>query len=130
MKKVIFKCVIKFLVAIAAFGVVTMLLWNALLPSILGVASINIWQAFGLLVLTRLLFGGMNADMMMHKSHDHFHHVHDKWKKMTPEQQKQFIQERRHFRFGYNPFGQECFGANEQEKSKKEDGRTDGREEC
>ena len=129
MKKVIFKFTLKFIVAIAAFGAVTMLLWNALLPDILGVASINIWQAFGLLILTRLLFGGMNANKMMHKNHEHFHHIYDKWKAMTPEEQKKFIQERRHFRFGH-PFGKECFNMNEQEKSEKENDRTDGREDC
>lgn len=44
---------------IALVGWVTMALWNALLPTILGVTTITFWQALGLLVLSRILFGGM-----------------------------------------------------------------------
>lgn len=33
-------------------------LWNALLPEILGVKSISYWQAFGLFILSKILFGG------------------------------------------------------------------------
>lgn len=33
-------------------------LWNTLLPEILGVKTISYWQAFGLLVLSKILFGG------------------------------------------------------------------------
>lgn len=44
--------------ALLALGVaVTMWLWNALIPEIVGWTSINYWQALGLLLLIRLLFG-------------------------------------------------------------------------
>ncbi|MGJ1390427.1 hypothetical protein ACR78F_08625 [Sphingobacterium spiritivorum] len=33
-------------------------LWNALLPEIIGVKAISYWQAFGILVLSKILFGG------------------------------------------------------------------------
>jgi hypothetical protein len=33
------------------------LLWNALLPGITGARTVNYWQALGLLVLCRILFG-------------------------------------------------------------------------
>lgn len=36
---------------------VAMLLWNALMPDLFGLASIGYWQAAGLMVLARLLFG-------------------------------------------------------------------------
>lgn len=39
-------------------GVAVMLLWNAILPDVLGVATLNYWQALGLLALSRILFGG------------------------------------------------------------------------
>lgn len=35
-----------------------MLLWNAVLPPVLGVNSLGYWQAGGLLLLCRILFGG------------------------------------------------------------------------
>lgn len=42
------------------FGVlsgVVMLLWNAILPHVFGVNTITYWQAFGLLILSRILLG-------------------------------------------------------------------------
>ena len=39
-------------------GLVVMALWNALLPPVLGVRAISFGQATGLLVLSRILFGG------------------------------------------------------------------------
>lgn len=44
---------------LVGFGVMS--LWNALLPPILGVSSITFWQALGLLVLSRILFGGFRG---------------------------------------------------------------------
>jgi hypothetical protein len=44
--------------AIAGLGAVIMYLWNALLPGLLHVPQIGYWQALGLFVLCRLLFGG------------------------------------------------------------------------
>jgi len=54
------------LVAMAAvFGVAVMFLWNALIPTIFGLTVINFWQALGLLVLARILFGGFGHRGMM-----------------------------------------------------------------
>ena len=40
-------------------GEVVMHLWNWLLPSLFGWRLITFWQALGLLVLCRVLFGGL-----------------------------------------------------------------------
>ncbi len=45
------------LLVIGLVGLAVMMLWNALLPAILGVTTITFGQALGLLVLSRLLFG-------------------------------------------------------------------------
>jgi flagellar basal body-associated protein FliL len=37
-----------------------MFLWNAILPSLLGVKFITYWQAAGLLLLCKILFGGFS----------------------------------------------------------------------
>jgi hypothetical protein len=37
-----------------------MSLWNCLLPEILGVKSITFWQAMGILILSKILFGGFH----------------------------------------------------------------------
>ena len=52
-----------FMVVIAvAFlvGWIVMLLWNALLPPVLGLHTVTYWQAVGLLILSRILFGGFS----------------------------------------------------------------------
>lgn len=48
------------LIPVAIFllaGLAVMLLWNALLPAILGISAITYMQAIGIFLLSRLLFG-------------------------------------------------------------------------
>ena len=89
------------LLAIAGFSAVVMLLWNALLPSIFGMVSINFWQALGLLILARILFGGLGAGAKKH-AHPGNKYMREKWMAMTPEQRKMFIDKRKHFGFEEN----------------------------
>src|ERR1700681_2868714 len=46
------------LVAFTVFGFVVTHLWNYLMPGLFGLRIITFWQAVGLMVLGRLLFGG------------------------------------------------------------------------
>jgi hypothetical protein len=39
------------------FGWIVMLLWNWLMPEIFGLKSVSYWQAWGLLLLSCILFG-------------------------------------------------------------------------
>jgi|GEM_PF-414677 len=39
---------------------IVMALWNSLLPDIIGVRAITFWQAMGILVLSKILFGGFH----------------------------------------------------------------------
>ena len=41
------------------FGYVIMWLWNWLMPTLFGLTVITYWQAVGILVLSKLLFGGL-----------------------------------------------------------------------
>lgn len=85
------------LVAIVAFSFVTMLLWNTLLPVIFHLPVITFWQALGLLVLSRLLFGGFGH-------HGRGHHrqwgnpFRDKWETMTAEEREEFLKRRQEHR--------------------------------
>jgi hypothetical protein len=45
------------ILAVGLAGFVTSSLWNALMPAIFSLPAIGFWQALGLLVLSRLLFG-------------------------------------------------------------------------
>ena len=43
--------------AVAVFSFAVMSLWNWLMPAIFGTNPITFWQAVGLLLLSRILFG-------------------------------------------------------------------------
>ena len=45
----------------AVLGFIVMNLWNWLVPSVFGWHSITFWQALGLLVLSKILFGGFRG---------------------------------------------------------------------
>lgn len=68
---------------------VVMTLWNNLLPDILHVGVITFWQAMGIFVLCKILFGfgkgggpGKGAWMR--------HRMEEKFKNMTPEEREKF----------------------------------------
>jgi len=48
-------------VVVAALGALVMALWNALLPALFGLPVIGFWQALGLLLLSKLLLGGLRG---------------------------------------------------------------------
>jgi hypothetical protein len=80
-------------IAIAAgvflFGSVVMLLWNALLPAVIGVGTITFWQALGILILSKILFGGFSGGHGHHRSHHHGRHdMHGKWMHLNPEERE------------------------------------------
>lgn len=50
-----------FLGFIALGGYLVQVLWNWLLPDLFGVPSVTFWQALGLLLLSRILFGGVGG---------------------------------------------------------------------
>jgi len=55
--KVIFMMLL-FALFILAFGYAFMLLWNWLMPLIFDLMAITYWQAVGILVLAKMIFGG------------------------------------------------------------------------
>ena len=78
-------------VFLAICGEIVMHLWNWLLPALFGCHAIGFWQALGLLVLCRMLFGGWG-----HNNGDRSHRVKaGRWECMTPEQREKFRQEMR-----------------------------------
>lgn len=46
---------------ILGLALIVMLLWNAILPDLLHLNSISFWQALGLLILCKILFGGFHG---------------------------------------------------------------------
>jgi hypothetical protein len=86
---------------IALFGVlavtlvsfVVMSLWNTLLPGIFGVKAISFWQALGLLVLSKILFGGFRPGGGGPRWR---RRMMERWEQMTPEEREKFKQGMRH----------------------------------
>ncbi|MEO0572493.1 MAG: hypothetical protein AAF039_12370 [Bacteroidota bacterium] len=50
-------------------GYIVMLLWNWLMPELFGLSAISYWQAFGILILAKIIFGfgGGNGPGKSHK---------------------------------------------------------------
>lgn len=68
---------------------IVMWLWNAILPEIMYVKTITYWQAMGILVLSKILFGGFS------KCGNHTHSMRkrqfiNKIKNMSPEERMKF----------------------------------------
>lgn len=95
--------------AVVAVSFVVMGLWNVLMPSIFAVRSITFWQALGLLVLSKLLFGGFRP---YSGGGRHWRRrMIERWEQMTPEERERFKQGMRHrcdFRRGGDPPNQEA----------------------
>lgn len=79
-------------VFIFGFGLIVMLLWNALLPEILGVKAISFWQAMGILVLSKILFGGFGSGGKGKPNfgNDHKNQWMQKWRGMNDEERAKF----------------------------------------
>jgi len=89
-----------FLLFIAIGGEVVRQLWNWLLPPLFGWRQITFWQALGILVLCRILFGGFGR----HGCHrtGFRRRLAERWDHMTPEERERFRQGMRR-RFGFGP---------------------------
>jgi hypothetical protein len=77
-------------VAAAVFGFVVMSLWNWLAPSVFGLHTISFWQALGILILSKLLFGGFRG-RPGYSGHWR-RRMSDRWERMTPEEREKFRQ--------------------------------------
>ena len=53
--------ILAFIGFVAIGGTIVQLLWNWLAPAIFGWRAVTFWQAIGLLVLSRILFGGLGG---------------------------------------------------------------------
>ena len=84
------------IVVIIAFGFIVMGLWNWLMPAIFGLKTISYLQAFGLLILSWILFGGLRGRPYLHWRHRMAERWAERWMQMTPEERETFRNELRH----------------------------------
>jgi hypothetical protein len=84
----VLKVLLIVVVAITVFSFVTMHLWNWLMPALFGLRAIRWTQAIGLLVLSRIFFGGFGRRGGGPRGWKR--HMDDRWEKMTPEEREKF----------------------------------------
>jgi hypothetical protein len=68
---------------------IVMQLWNHLLPQIAGVRTITFWQALGLLILSKILFGGFRRPGGP-PAWGWKRRMAERWEKMSPEEREKF----------------------------------------
>jgi hypothetical protein len=74
-------------VAFLVFGFVVTHLWNYLIPGLFGLHAITFWQAVGLIILGRLLFGGFGPRF---GGAPWRRHMAERWAQMSPEEREKF----------------------------------------
>ena len=103
---------------IAVFSWVVMLLWNYLVPELFHGPVLGYWQAFGLLALCRILFGGggrgLGSSHARGRLRERFaerlgERTAERWDRMTPEERERFRQGMRG-RCGFGPSTSESTG--------------------
>ena len=96
-------------------GVIVQNLWNWILPPLFGWRELTFWQALGLLVLSRILFGGTgwrgsSGGSVRSRLR---RRMEERCRNMTPEEREHFRQRMRE-RWGFSPSAGESDGPSSQ----------------
>jgi len=103
------------LVFTAIGGELVLHLWNWLVPPLFGFRQITFWQALGILLLCRILFGGFGlhgsgrSNVRRRVADRLADRMGDRWDAMTPEERERFRQRIRE-RCGFDPSTSESKG--------------------
>lgn len=77
------------LVAVVVCGFLVMALWNWLAPPLLGARPVTFWQALGIFVLCKILFGGLRGGSGGGRWRGR---MRARWEQMSPEEREKFRQ--------------------------------------
>ncbi|MGZ5244587.1 MAG: hypothetical protein ACXWDO_02915 [Bacteroidia bacterium] len=75
---------------ITVFSFIVMQLWNNVLAEVVNVQHVSFWQAMGLLVLSKILFGGLGMGKSGGGGGWRKHKMEEKMKHMSPEEREKF----------------------------------------
>lgn len=82
--------------AALVFSAIVMILWNWLIPALFNGPTISLWQALGLLALSKILFGGLGSGRWggghQIRNRAWRKKFEEKWAHMTPEEKEKFKQ--------------------------------------
>lgn len=103
--------ILAILLLVAVGGAVVQQLWNWLVPPIVGWRAITFWQALGILVLCRILFGGVGRHGSGHSRIRRrlSERMAERCEHMTPEERERFRQRVRE-RWGFGASAGESKG--------------------
>jgi Ca2+/H+ antiporter, TMEM165/GDT1 family len=87
---------------LAVFSFAVYELWNCVLVDVLGVKTITYWQALGILVLARILFGGFPCRRGGPFGHFGRRGMMEHWNSLTPEEREK-LREKLGHRCGDSP---------------------------
>lgn len=74
------------ILVIPLFGFIVMGLWNWLMPDLFGLPRIGFWQAWGLFVLGKILFGSFRGQPGGH----HRARMGERWAQMSDDEREAF----------------------------------------
>ena len=76
---------------ISVLSFVVMSLWNWLMPALFGFRLISYWQAVGILILSKILFGAIRGRSGPRPWHWRRRMI-ERWEQMTPKEREKFRQ--------------------------------------
>ena len=95
-------------VAIFIFGSIVMWLWNNALVPVLHISEVTFWQALGILVLSKILFGSFRGGRSRRDYPSWKERIKQKWDRMTPEEKEKFKEKwKDRWWRGYKPWDSE-----------------------
>ena len=80
------KVLVVVVIAVTVLSLVTLHLWNWLMPALFGLRRISWTQALGLLLLSRILFGGFGGRRGGRRGWKR--DLKERWEHMTPEERE------------------------------------------
>ncbi len=88
----ILKAIAGFIAMFLLVGAVLMYLWNWLMPELFQLPGISLLQAWGLLLISKILFGGGGAHFQKKWKGAWNEHCRNKLESMSPEEREKFRQ--------------------------------------
>ena len=87
MIRLLFVAPLIFFIFVVGFGEAVLHLWNWLMPVLFGLPVITFWQAWGLMALSWILFGGFRGfGGPVRTSRHRMRERMQRWQEMTPEE--------------------------------------------
>ncbi len=99
------------------FGYGIMWLWNWLMPAIFGLPSVGYWQAVGILLLARILFGSMGGG---HSHSTRKRKMHDRWQSKMASCNKNDFSKWKHYEKFWEEEGEQAYKAYMERSDKNE----------